>query len=333
MKIDRRENLIHRYLLGELAEIDQTSFERELLADRDKFDEVWSVEDDLIDSYVRGEMSGAERERFEKHYLGSQLHRERVAIARLFLESIDPPAGEVIEASETNPVASRPSKFPAPRRWLQPAFGAVLVLATFFLIFGAVWMWIERARLTEQIAKIQNEAQTEGYSLKRREQELSSRNRELEKEIADGRQRSEQLRAELEQLRRQSQSRPSAIYFHLLRPASLRGENAPPPPTIRLLNGNVRFWMELESKDHQSYRIKLQTVAGREILLSNVALAAAAIPAQPAGRGEYFAELTIPAKKLAKGEYVIILFGQTPDGRSEEIDRYFFRAEWTLLPH
>jgi anti-sigma factor RsiW len=77
MKIDQHKNLIRRYLLGELAEADQTAFEQELLTDRGKFDQVWAVENDLIDRYVRGEMSRADRERFEGHYLASPLHRER----------------------------------------------------------------------------------------------------------------------------------------------------------------------------------------------------------------------------------------------------------------
>jgi hypothetical protein len=85
MKIDQRETLIRRYLLGELAEADQIALEQELLIDRGKFDQVWAVEHELIDSYVRGEMSRADRERFEGHYLASPLHCERVEIAVSFL--------------------------------------------------------------------------------------------------------------------------------------------------------------------------------------------------------------------------------------------------------
>jgi hypothetical protein len=334
MKINNGENLIHRYLLGELPETEQTSFERELLTDRDKFDQVWSIETELIDSYVRGEMSRADRERFEGHYMASPLHRERVAIARLLLENIDQQAIELLEVDEPKTVVPRWDNFPVPRRWLAPAFGVASVLA-FLLTIGSAWVLIERARLTEQIAKIQNEAQSERDSLQQREQELSVRNRELEKEIADGRLRSEQLKAELEQLRGQSRSIPSAAYPYLLRPASLRNETGPAPPTIRLLNGKVRLWMQLESRDHQSYRIRLQTAEGQEILLGNtdravsvISLAnGAAPPTQTPAKSDYVAELKIPAKRLAKGEYVIILFGQTADGQSEEIDRYFFRTQ------
>jgi len=89
MKIDLSENLIRRYLLGELTESDQAALEHELLTDRDEFDRVWAIENELIDGYVRGEMSSADRERFEGHYLASPLHRERVAIAESFLADID----------------------------------------------------------------------------------------------------------------------------------------------------------------------------------------------------------------------------------------------------
>jgi hypothetical protein len=93
MKSDQRENLIRRYLLGELAEADQTALEQELLIDRGKFDQVWAVENELVDSSVRGDMSRADRERFEGHYLASPLHRERVAIAEAFLADIDQAGG------------------------------------------------------------------------------------------------------------------------------------------------------------------------------------------------------------------------------------------------
>jgi len=94
MKINQSENMIWRYLLGELTEADQTALERELLMDRDKFNQAWAVENELIDSYVRGEMSPADRERFEGHYLASALHRERVAIAASFLADIDQAVGD-----------------------------------------------------------------------------------------------------------------------------------------------------------------------------------------------------------------------------------------------
>src|SRR5215475_7888312 len=136
MKIDRSENLIRRYLLGELAEADQTAFEQELLIDRDKFDQVCAVENSMIDSYARGEMSRADSERFEGHYLASPAHRERVAIAETFLTSIDQTAGETDEIGGKEPVVPWWSRFIDLPHWPRLVFAGAMVLA--FLLTAGV---------------------------------------------------------------------------------------------------------------------------------------------------------------------------------------------------
>jgi hypothetical protein len=136
MKIDQRVNLIRRYLLGELTEADQAALEQELLLDRGQFDRVWAVENDLVDSYVRGEMSRADRERFEGHYLASPLHRERAAIAESFLTDFDQSVGETVEARAKEPFVPWRRRFTL--RSPRPIFGVVLVIAL-FLTFSLVW--------------------------------------------------------------------------------------------------------------------------------------------------------------------------------------------------
>jgi len=318
MKIDQRENLIRGYLLGELSEAEQTVFEQELLADRGKFDQVWAIENSLIDGYARGEMSRADRERFKSHYLASPLHRERVAIAELFLNDIDGTVEEVVDVRETEPAVPWWGGLLDSLRW-RPVLGAALAIAL-LLAIGAAWLFMERTRLTRQIANVQNEAQTERASLKQREQELALQKQELEKEIAGERQRSEQLAAELEQLRQRQQPTAPAFLSFLLTPAPMRGPNAPPPLTIPLGVGNARLLMELDGGDYPSYQIRLQTVEGREILRGQ--------PGRVSfGKSRAFAELTVPSGKLAKGDYILILSGRTARGEMEEVDQYFFRVQ------
>jgi hypothetical protein len=316
MKIDQRQNLIRRYLLGELAEADQAAFEQELLINRGKFERVWAVENELIDSYVRGEMSRADRKRFESHYLASPLHRERVAIAESFLTNIDQVVGESVEVSEKEPLVPWPRRFPlhSPRLVL----GVVLVVAL-LLTFGLVWSYIERVRLTGQIANLQKEAQTEREILKQREREQASRNQEFEKQIADVSRSNEQLKAELEQLRQRRQSAAPTILSFLLTPAPVRGEKDPPQSTIPLLTRKADLLMELDHNDYANYQIILQTVEGREILRSRTSKVRF-------GKDRAFATLPVKAGELTKGDYILILFGQTADGKIEEIDRYFFRV-------
>jgi hypothetical protein len=315
MKIDLSPNLIQRFLLGELSEADQTAIELELLVDREKFEQVCVVESDLIDSYLRGKMSRADRERFEGHYLTSRYNRERVATAKILIAGIDRIAGERVKAREKGSGVPWRKRFP---RWSQLALGVALLLTLLFAS-GALWLYLERARLLGQIAKTENEAQIERTSLKQREQELASQNRELERARANERQRHEESKSALEQLRRQPLSLPPAVLSVLLTPTPVRGEKGPSSLTLPRLTGRVRFLMELNGDGYASYQVRFQTDEGREILR------------RPAGKvrlgkDREFAALTVQAGRLTKGDYILTLFSQTADGRGEEIDRYFFRV-------
>jgi len=187
------------------------------------------------------------------------------------------------------------------------------------LTFSLVRSYIERVRLTWQIANVQKEAQTEREILKQRERELASRNQEFEKQIADVSRRNEQLKAELEQLRQRRQSAAPIIISFLLTPAPVRGEKDPPQTTIPHLTGKADLLMELDHNDYANYQIILQTVEGREILRSRTGKVRF-------GKDRAFATLPVKAGELTKGDYILILFGQTADGKIEEIDRYFFRV-------
>jgi hypothetical protein len=176
-----------------------------------------------------------------------------------------------------------------------------------------------KARAFDLFADYEKEAQTERAFLKLRELELASRNQEFEKEVADMSRRNEQLKAELEQLRRRRPAAPSTVLSFLLAPAPLRGEKALPQATIPLLTGKARLLMELNDNDYASYQVIVRTVEGREILRRRTGKVRF-------GKDRVFATLPVKAGELTKGDYFLILFGQNSGGKSEEIDRYFFRV-------
>ncbi len=309
MTTDYRENLIHRYLLGELPEPEQTAFEQELLGDREKFDEVWATESRLVDSYVRGQMSRPDSDRFERSYLASPRHRERMAIAELFLQEIDGPV---------TPTVSWWSSLFASMRRPQLAFGTALAMVV-LLSCGLGWLYVERTRLTERLAKLENEAQAERSSRQQREQELARRAQETEKENTQQRQENERLNAELEQFRgKRQEPEPSAVLSFLLTPGLTRGQNAA-PLQIPLVRGPLRLLMAVNGSPYPSYRFRLQTVEGREIFSQSSGVGSA--------KDRAFATMTVPAGKLVKGDYVLILSGRSAAGAIEEIDRYFFQVK------
>ena len=71
------KKLVARYLLGELSEEDSARLEDSSFSDPDQLEELWSVENDLIDEYARDELPTAERERFERLFLAHPDRRQR----------------------------------------------------------------------------------------------------------------------------------------------------------------------------------------------------------------------------------------------------------------
>ncbi len=84
-----------RYLLGDdLTDGEQAAIEERYFSDDVYFDHVLAVEDDLIDSHVRGRLGGDAGSRFEKHFLASKRRREKWeaqrAIASFFRSRSEP---------------------------------------------------------------------------------------------------------------------------------------------------------------------------------------------------------------------------------------------------
>src|SRR5215211_9421074 len=83
------------YLLQELTEREAEQFEEECFAQPDwPAGELESAEDDLIDAYVRKELTPEQQQRFEHYYLTTTAREDRVLLARSFMRvvcSADPP--------------------------------------------------------------------------------------------------------------------------------------------------------------------------------------------------------------------------------------------------
>jgi hypothetical protein len=81
------EDTIRAYLLGSLTEEASGALEEECTHDRDLFDLVCSIEDELIHAYLRGQLGETERERFAAKYLRYPHLRRRVDAEREWFEA------------------------------------------------------------------------------------------------------------------------------------------------------------------------------------------------------------------------------------------------------
>jgi len=78
------EQEILEYLLGSLSETDCERFDALSVSDQGFAEQLGASENDLVDAYVHGELTGATLERFETHYLASALRRDKVELAKSF---------------------------------------------------------------------------------------------------------------------------------------------------------------------------------------------------------------------------------------------------------
>lgn len=84
-----RDDEIIRYLLGELPDDDAERLDEQSVVDDDFAARLRAAEDDSIDAYASGRLSGDRLKRFEAFYLASPHRRDRAAFARRFLSAVD----------------------------------------------------------------------------------------------------------------------------------------------------------------------------------------------------------------------------------------------------
>src|SRR4029077_15497567 len=84
-----QDHAVVQYLLGAAPHEQTELLDRLSVSDDDFARRLAVVEDDLVDAYVRGELSGDTLERFRSFYLSSPLRREKVRFAEAFLPLAD----------------------------------------------------------------------------------------------------------------------------------------------------------------------------------------------------------------------------------------------------
>ena len=158
MQLDYKEQeSLRKYLLGSLPPGEIAALEERLLTDAVFYDELLMVEDELIDQYLSGEQSPAERESFEAHFALAPERQQKVRFARAlkkYLSSTnEAEAKDVIIAepssSELVSVADN-SQRPFFLFLQRNPILAYSLAATFVLVIGIVsWTTLNRSRSHE----------------------------------------------------------------------------------------------------------------------------------------------------------------------------------------
>ena len=122
------------YLLGTLDRDLKTQFEERLLTEPSVYEEVLIDEEELIDQYVRGELSALEQEQFESHFLITAERQKNLRFGKLLQKYVN----SHIEESPV-PVHAFSFRQTPVRRWASLGLvAAILGAAGIILIRGFV---------------------------------------------------------------------------------------------------------------------------------------------------------------------------------------------------
>jgi hypothetical protein len=313
------EKLISRYLLGELSEEQQVEIEDRAFADKEYLVSITAVENDLIDEYVRHELSEADRRKFESRFLASAERRKRVEFAKA-LSRVSP----IAEKTVVHDWSWRES-FYAFISGLNPAARFAFAAAMLVLLVGGAWLLTTTLRLRSQLTQLQAENQSRQNQRQALEQQIEAerrRNEELNARLNQEKQQREQSDESLRQLSETADPtnpppRPVIASLTLLPGISRGGGDKPSlamPGDARLVRLNIGIDPE---EQYKNFAVELRTTAGRHVWNRENLAARNRSGARAIG-------LTLPASVLKSGEYELRLRGLKEGGEAEDIGFYYF---------
>lgn len=333
------EDLIDRYLLGDLPEERQAEIEDRAFQDRQYMERILAAESDLIDEYVRGGLSDSQRRLFQSRFLASAERRRKVEFAQALSSVI---SEEAVAEKESRRAVERArpslwSTFTALLRGLRPAAGFSLAAASLLFIIGVSWIVRETVRLRTQVAQLRTEQQTQQRDRQNLERQLAderARGEELSSRLQTEqreRERSEESARRLERERQEMATRPtqpaqppqpsqpSVVSLALLAGIS-RGGGARPklvlPSSARL----VQLQIAVEpGDDYKSFSVELNAQGGQRVLTEGN------LSARVTRRGRFII-LNVPPRLLEAGQYELSLKGIGAAGTAEDIGYYYFEV-------
>jgi hypothetical protein len=325
------DQTIIRYLLNDLSEADQESFEEAYLKDQGLFEQLRSHEEELIEDYVKGDLSRRERRLFERRYLVSAQRRARVEAARQLVEVCSLLASSEAAANDTIGGKWYSAGL---RLWMLtkqrfPQWGGVAAAILLLLGLGLV---IELSRMQRQLAVINEERKVFERQVEEAERQLAREREQLVEERGHNIALREELRSVNKRLGRlaeepeTSQSPKDNVVFLALMPGIRSLGNL----DRAVISAGVRF-VELrvnlerrETANQLSYRMVVKSVESDSEIWVEEGLK----PRQY--RSTQYATVKVPADRFTSAggsDFTLTLGALTGRGKEyEEIERCYFQV-------
>src|ERR1051325_2744301 len=290
------DEMMTRYLFGELSEAEQARLEERYFTDPATFDQLAQLETGLIDDYARGRLPAPMRARFERAYLHNPNRRARLKFGEALTARLDqtaaPPVAEPASSRAASSWQGTSSLPTGGHRALAYLAATVLLL----LASLSVWLFVESRRLRQDLARIR-EAQSA----------QAQKEHEAEQQLASERARVQELTAEIERALAEAKPQPAPatdVATLTLTAGDARGAGAGAPPTLVIHKGTeqVRLQLKLKENEYRSYQLAVQAVGGKEVINRP------RIRPPVTSAGASFV-LALPASLISAGDYLLTLRG------------------------
>ncbi len=289
-----------------------------------EFEDIDIAEEELIDAYVRNQLSAEERKLLEKGLRTSPQLINRLHFARLLADTADRAAEDEVFSYQ-----DQEERLPSRRKWwqlalpwkLQPAvYLSFAACALILLIGGGVVLtgWIQLRRESQQLAEQQAAVERQRLELEKLAAEQQSATAQLTAQLREEQQRREadqQLIAELREAQNQKPTASPGTIATLFLLPTLRGsenekELIPPAGTSK-----IRLQLAVESIDYRGFLVQVKNSQDKTIFQQRVG----------APRSGKLVTITIPSNVLPAGAYNLQLSGVSSDGTSDLVGNYNFR--------
>lgn len=318
------EELIVRYLLGELPEEQRVEIEDRAFQDQQCLQSILEIENDLIDEYVRGKIPGSKRDEFESHFLASDVRRRKVdfarALATVASEGVTPEVSQAVSVARQPVVRQR--RLLDFLRGLSPAAAFSYAAAALIIIAGAAWLISDSIRLRSELNQLRAERQIQDAQRRQLEEQLAAeRNRQNGLNRApESPQKEEFARAHQPDIEPTvtPPHQPAVVALALL-PGLARSSSAVPKLEVTTELRTVRLNVGIDPQDdYPRYRVELRSPGGGQVWSQDN------ISARATSRGRSL-NLNLPAKVLQTGRYELAVQG-IKTGAGEDLGYYYFEV-------
>ncbi|HEV7681756.1 MAG TPA: hypothetical protein VGO68_06515 [Pyrinomonadaceae bacterium] len=311
-----------QYLLGVLPEDEVARLEESYFSDDALFEDIEIAEDELIDAYVRGQLSDRDRALFEKNVATSKRLSERVEVGKLLEEQT---SARFAFSSASQAHVPWWSALFASLFNQGPALKAAAAAGILVVVLGIAGLMVEWVRLrneAQRVAAERSELERKQKDLEREITGLRSNTNQLEAELQQTKAAKDQLSQELqsvkEQLGQSQQVRVPEIASIVLLSGLSRSPTDDPDLVVHPQQTVIKLELVLDFDEYSTYGVSIQSADGRELVSRK-----GRRPHGPASQRSMLIEFS--PRVLPEGTYVVKVSGLTSSGNYEPVSGYRFR--------